>query len=166
MYCFFCDTVHCHDIERLLMEQMDCIAFSPRIVQRKWVKGKCTEEVRDFLPGYVFLYTQQPVVEFQSIYRTSGIIRLLGDREAGYCLAGEDKQFAEMLYAYQGVIGILKAYTVGDRIRLAAEPLSGYEGEVIRVDRRKGRAQIRICFDKKEMKIWAGFDLIDKISEQ
>ena len=43
--------------------------------------------------------------------------------------------------------------------------MPGYEGEVVRVDRRKGRAQVLIHFDKKEIKLWVGFDLISKASD-
>ena len=78
-------------------------------------------------------------------------MRLLGRREEGYRLSGEDERFANMLLANQGVIGILKAYEVGDRIRLTGEALPGYAGEVIKVDRRKGRAQVLIHFDDKEV---------------
>ena len=165
-YCLFCNTMKCGSIALLLPKRMAVKAISPRIVQRKWVKGKCFEEESDFLPGYVFLYADTPLQEFGALWSVDGVLRLLGRKEEGYRLAGEDKAFADMLYANEGMIGILKAYEVGDRIRLSAESLPGYEGEVIKVDRRKGRAQILIRFDEKEIKLWAGFDLISKVPEQ
>ena len=151
-------------VAALLPKRIDCRAISPKIIQRKWIKGKCFEEVKDFLPGYVFLYTNDPLREFRVLWSVEGVFKLLGRREEGFLLSDDDARFAEMIYANQGVIGILKAYEVGDRIFLSGEFLPGYEGEVIRVDRRKGRAQILIHFDEREIKLWVGFDLIDKAS--
>ncbi len=164
-YCLFCNSMKSESVALLLPKRIDCRAISPKIIQRKWIKGKCFEEVKDYLPGYVFLYTDDPLREFRVLWSVEGVFRLLGKREEGFLLCGEDARFADMLYANQGVIGILKAYEVGDRIFLTGDSLPGYEGEVVRVDRRKGRAQVLIHFDKKEIKLWVGFDLISKASD-
>lgn len=164
-YCLFCNSMKSGSVASLLPKRIDCRAISPKIIQRKWIKGKCFEEVKDYLPGYVFLYTDAPLREFRALWSVEGVFRLLGRQEEGFLLSGEDARFAEMIYANQGVIGILKAYEVGDRIFLTGESLPGYAGEVVRVDRRKGRAQVLIHFDEKEIKLWVGFDLIDKASE-
>ena len=164
-YCLFCNTTKCEAIAALLPKRIGGSAISPKIVQRKWIKGQCVEEVRDYLPGYVFLYTDTPLQEYRMLWSVDGVLRLLGRAEDGYRLTGEDECFASMLYAKEGMIGILKAYEVGDRIRLAAESLPGYTGEIVKVDRRKGRAQVLIRFDEKEIKLWAGFDLIERAPE-
>ena len=148
-----------------LSERTGCRAISPKIVQRKWVKGKCMEEVNDFLPGYVFLYTDEPIRDFRTLWTVEGVLRLLGRREEGYLLSGGDLRFANAVYVNDGVIGFFKAYEEGDRIRLADESLPGYEGDIIKVDRRKGRALIVIRFDNKEVRMWIGFDLIKKVPE-
>ncbi len=164
-YCLFCHSIKCESIALLLPQRMACRAISPKIVQRKWVKGSCIEEVKPYLPGYVFLYTDAPLSELAPLRSLDGVLRLLGREEEGYRLDSEDERFAHMLYANQGVIGILKAYEAGDRIRLTAGALPGYEGDILKVDRRKGRAQVLIRFDEKELKLWVGFDLMDTTSE-
>lgn len=161
-YCLFCNTIKSESVASLLPKRMDCRAISPKIIQRKWIKGQCFEEIKDYLPGYVFLYTDEPLRDFRALWSVEGVLRLLGRREEGYLLNGDDAHFADMLYTNHGVIGILKAYEVGDRIVLAGESLPGFEGEVIRVDRRKGRAQVLIHFDEREIKLWVGFNLIRK----
>lgn len=160
-YCLFCNTTKCRSIASLLPKRFACRAIFPQLVQRKWVKGGCCQEVRDLLPGYVFLYAEEPLWAYDEVRAVDGVLRLLGRQEDGYRLSGEDERFAQMLLKNDGVIGILSAYAVGDRIRLTAESLPGYEGEILKVDRRKGRAQILIRFDEKEIKLWVGFDLID-----
>ena len=84
----------------------------------------------------------------------------LGERREGYLLGGDDRRFAEMLYDNGGTIGILKAYEEGDRVKLSRDAFGGFEGEIIRLDRRKGRAQIRYTFDQTEYKVWVGYELM------
>lgn len=159
-YCLFCKTPRCASIASLLSNRPGYSAISPKLVQRKWVKGSCVEEVRDLLPGYVFVYTEEPLEAYDALRALDGVLRLLGRSEDGYRLDGEDERFARMLHDNGGVIGILRAFEAGDRIRLAADALPGYEGEIIQVDRRKGRAQVLIRFDEREIRLWVGFDLI------
>ena len=52
-YCLFCATVKCEAIALAIRQKFGYTAFSPSIIQRKWVKGKCFEEKRAYLPGYV-----------------------------------------------------------------------------------------------------------------
>ena len=160
-YCIFCNTVKCDLVAAAIRQKFGYTAFSPKIVQRKWVKGECFEEVRPYLPGYVFLYTQQPLTEFREIRMMEGVGRYLGERDDGYQLQGEDRSFAEMLYAHDGTIGIMKAYKEGDRVKLARDMLGDFEGEIIRLDRRKGRAQLQYNFDGNSYKVWVGYELIE-----
>ena len=67
-----------------------------------------------------------------------------------------------VLYDMDGTLGILKAYQEGDRVKLDSHLYHGFEGEIIRLDRRKGRAQIRFDFDGREQKVWVGYDLMEK----
>ena len=159
-YCLFCNTTRCERVASLLSLEPGLRAISPKIVQRRWVQGVCRQETIHLLPGYVFVYAEQPLSTVDGLRAVDGVLRILGRQEEGYRLSGEDRRFAQMLLERDGVIGILRAYEVGDRIRLAVRSLPGYEGEILRVDRRKGRAQVLLRFDEKEIKLWVGFDLI------
>ena len=161
-YCFFCSTVKCQLVSTAIRQKFGHVAFSPKIVQRKWVKGSCREEVRDYLPGYVFVYAKRPIDDFREIRAMEGVLRALGQRDDDYQLTGNDRRFADMLYAHDGTIGIMKAYREGDRVKLAKEMLGGFEGEIIRLDSRKGRAQIQYNFDGGTYKVWVGYELIEE----
>ena len=160
-YCLFCVTVKCEMIASAIRQKFGYKAFSPRIVQRKWIKGECHEEIRPYLPGYVFVYSEEPITEFREIRMMEGVGRYLGERKDGYQLKGDDRSFAEMLYGRDGVIGIMKAYKEGDRVKLAKNMLGDFEGEIIKLDRRKGRAQLQYTFDGNSYKVWVGYELID-----
>lgn len=160
-YCFFCNTVKCALVAAAIQQKFGYTAYSPKIVQRKWVKGDCHEEVKDYLPGYVFVYTQAPIEDFREIKIMEGVLRFLGQRDDGYQLVGDDRRFAEMLRANGGTIGIMKTYREGDRVKLAKDMLGGFEGEIVKLDKRKGRAQIEYNFDGTCYKVWVGYEMIE-----
>ena len=54
-----------------------------------------------------------------------------------------------------------KAYSEGDRVKLAREMMGDFEGEIVRLDRRKGRAQIQYNFDGTTYKVWVGYEMIE-----
>ena len=160
-YCLFCDTVKCEEVVESIRRRFGWRAIHPKIVQRKWVKGTAYEEIKTLLPGYIFVYTDESVEYPRNTFRLDNVIRVLGDKELNYTLVGDDLRFAMMLYQCDGTIGILKAYQEGDRVRLAEGALGGIEGEIIRLDRHKGRAQIQYQFAGAVYKTWVGYDLID-----
>lgn len=160
-YCIFCATAKCDMIAAAIRQKFGYTAYSPRIVQRKWVKGACLEEVKPYLPGYVFMYSENPVTQFREICMMEGVGRCLGQRDEGYRLQGEDRSFAEMLYANDGIIGIMKTYREGERVRLARGMLGDFEGEIIKLDRRKGRALLQFSFDGNSYKVWVGYEMIE-----
>lgn len=160
-YCLFCDTVKCEAVVELIERKYDYRAVSPKIVQRKWVKGTAYEEVKTLLPGYVFVYAEGEIEFPRAAFRLDNVIRVLGDADANFALVGDDLKFARMLYDCGGTIGILKAYQEGERVRLVEGALGGIEGEIIRLDRHKGRAQIQYQFAGAAYKTWVGYDLIE-----
>ena len=160
-YCLFCATVKCELIASAIRQRFDLNAYSPRIVQRKWIKGACFEEEKPYLPGYVFVCSEEPIENFIEIRRMEGVLRCLGQRDEGYRLQGSDLQFARMLYENDGVIGIMKTYREGDRVKLAKHMLGGFNARIIKLDPRKGRAQLQYDFDGTSYKVWVGYDMID-----
>ncbi len=159
-YCLFCNTNRCTQIASEIRKQFGLTAFSPKIIQRKWVKGKCYEETTNYLQGYVFVYSDTPIQTFREIKQIDGVLRFLGEKETGYVLHHDDQRFAEMIFANQGRIGIFKAFEIGNRVYLTKESLAGLEGEIVKLDRRKGRAQVEFRFDSRSFRIWVGFNLV------
>ena len=160
-YCVFCVTVKCDMIASAIRQKFGFTAFSPKIVQRKWIRGECHEEIKPFLPGYVFIYTDEPLSQFREIRMMEGVGRWLGERERDYQLQGDDLKFAEMLHGHGGTIGIMKTYREGDRVKLAKGMMGDFEGEIIKLDRRKGRAQLQYNFDGSTYKVWVGYEMIE-----
>ena len=157
-YCLFCETQKCATIANLIERTMDIRCFSPIIVQRKWVKGVCEEQRHDWLPGYVFLYTEEPM---NQPIRIPGIIRKLGDGE----LKNEDLAFANMLYDHNGVMGTIQLTEVGQYCTVNDPLWQKMEGKVIKIDRGRKRCCVEFNFDNIKRTVWLGYELIKPKNE-
>lgn len=149
------------EVAQKLRRTTGTTVICPKIIQRKWVKGQAFELPREYLPGYLFLYSETPLENPTGLQREQFVMRCLGAPDTDYQLQGGDLAFAEMLYNNGGTIGILKAYKEGDRVKLVEGALGRFEGEIIKLDRPKGRAQIQYQFDGAVYKTWVGFDMIE-----
>ena len=153
-YCLYCRTQDCRIIAReleLAYEDVKCIY--PQIVQRKWVKGRCTEEIHNWLQGYIFLYSE---TKLERRYDIPGVIRVLGNDE----LKGENLAFAQMLLEHDGVVGTVRLIEVGDRCTIDDPLWRHLQGTVIKIDRGRKRCCIDITFDDAHRSIWVGYELI------
>lgn len=159
-YCVFCNTLKRERLGEAIRLRLGVEVVVPKIVQRKWVKGKAVEVVHDYLPGYLFLYAEAPVEDFGFLFHLEDVYRVLGERENGHCLTGSDLAFARMMHDCGGTIGVLKTCRIGDRVRMAEGAMGGVDGEIIRLDRR-GRALVRFSFDGANIQSWVAIERID-----
>ena len=152
-YCLFCETQQCRLIAALIERQYGCRAIAPEIIQRKWVRGVPTEARHDWLPGYVFVYTDEPSLPG---FDLRGIIRRLGEGE----LTGKDRAFADMILAQGGVMGTLRVVRVGDRCRVADPLWKDMDGVITRMDRNRRRCCVTFTFDGLVRNVWLGCELV------
>lgn len=153
-YCLFCETQRCGQIATIIEKDFGFQCIFPQIVQRKWIKGKLTEEMHDWLPGYLFLYTEQPIPVMP---RITGIIRCLGNGE----LKGRDFEFARKLQLGKGIMGNVSLIQEGSRCRIKDVAWEELQGEVIKMDRERRRCCIQFVFDNSVRKIWVGYEIVD-----
>ena len=164
VYCVFCNTLKRCQLAEAIRQLLGVEAVVPKIVQRKWVKGKAFEDVHDYLPGYLFIYADAPLTNLAPLFRLEDVYRVLGERDNGYCLTSSDLAFARMLHDCGGTIGVLKTYKEGDRVKLAEGTMGGVNGEIIKLDRR-GRALVRFGFDGAAIQSWVAIEMIEGSAE-
>lgn len=157
-YCLFCETQRCRLIAEYISRYYGYPCFSPQIIQRKWIKGTLTEETHQWLPGYVFLYTDDEIVPRFDI---KGIIRCLGNSE----LKGPDLAFAEMIYQQNGIIGTIPLIREGDRCSISDPAWTEMAGRVIKIDRGRKRCCVEFEFDGVIRTVWAGYEYTDSRPE-
>lgn len=134
-------------------------AFSPQIVRRQRKKGENIELMFDLLPGYVFVYSSQPLKELSHL-KVDGVIRLLGSPDNGYCLVEEDRLFALNLLERNGLIDVLNLLRVGDTVTISDELFLGHQGKVVQIDYRKQRAKVLFEFSGVSWNCWVACNLV------
>ncbi len=152
-YCLFCETQNCKTIAEYITRNYEYRCIYPQIIQRKWVKGISMEEGHDWLPGYLFLYTNNKIIPRFDI---KGIIRCLGNGE----LTGGDLSFAEMILRQDGTMGIIPLIEEGERCRINDPAWEDIQGKVIKMDRGRKRCCVEYEFDDVKRTIWAGYEII------
>ena len=135
IYCLFCLTAHVPAIRKILESAFSCTVLQASILQRKWVKGSSTDESHDYLPGYLFIYSDEPLTDLYQITRMEGVIRFLRyESEDGYEIRGNDRTFAESILATKGLISYVPVYQEGDRLTVKNGLFQGQRAEIKKVD--------------------------------
>ena len=153
-YCLFCETQRCRIIADFISKNYGYHCLSPQIIQRKWIKGISTEEKHDWLPGYLFLYSDEKIVPR---FEISGIIRCLGNKE----LSGQDLAFAEMIFHRNGIIGNIPLIREKDRYIVSDPAWGKVSGRVIKIDRERKRCCVEYEFDGIVRTLWAGYEYLE-----
>ena len=153
-YCLFCETQRCRRIAQLIEQTTGIRTISPIILQREW-KGKEYHEVpRNWLPGYIFLYSDEPLIpRFEFI----GIIRWVGKGE----LTGSDLEFAKTLYDQGGIMGTIRLAEEGDRCIVNDPIWEKMQGTIVKLDRGRKRCCVEFEFDQQKRTVWVGYDLVE-----
>ncbi len=162
VYCLFCRTQRCARIACLLEARGVKRAFSPRILLKQRVEGKNVHRERDLLPGYVFLFHEEPLAGWDMFSGIDGIIRRVGQADQGYEMEGPDRAFALSLLEKNGRIGAMKLTEAGEKVRLADPLFDGSEGVVTRIDYRKERARVDFRFEGNACHTWVAIEDIRK----
>ena len=158
-YCLFCETQKCQTITTLIEHTTGIRCIFPQIIQRKWIKGHCEEKRHPWLPGYIFLYSEEPITES---LRFPGVIRLLGNGE----LQNEDLAFSNMLYERDGILGTIQLAEVGQHCTINDPLWQKMDGKIIKIDRGRKRCCIEFEFDQARRTVWLGYSLIQLSEEE
>lgn len=134
--------------------------LSPVRVRIRRRGDTAAEETVALFPGYLF-FRAEASFPAQRLAGHEDVYRLLENGSDGWPLQGRDRELAETFFNTGGVIGLSRVYYEGDRIRVSEGFLKDYEGQITRVNRRSGTAQIKLDFDGRELTLWLGFELLD-----
>ncbi len=129
--------------------------------------GVWRDSVAPIFPGYVFLQAEAVEPEtYWSLRGVRGFIRFLRDNQDIQPLGPRDREILLHFLGYGEIVQ--RSRVVFDeqrRIRVISGPLKGLEGRVVKVDRRKGRARVRLELYEDSFFIDFGFDSIEPARE-
>lgn len=158
--CIFCRTGY----EKALVQELsqnlaDAEFLVGQKKSRRRISGKMIEETVIMFPGYVFLRTCKEI-DTAKLKEWPNVLKLLSNSDGDWQLTGDDLKFAEWLFSQGGVIGFSDALVVGEKLKIRRGPLMGYEGQIIKVNRRFQNCLVVMKFEHREFKVWLGYDLI------
>ena len=164
-YCLFCVTQRCRVIAKLMEIRGVKRAFSPQIIRKQRKKGENLRKRFDLLPGYVFLYSEERLMDYTLFCGMDGVIRRVGKTEKGYELGGPDYDFAMQLYEKDGLVKSMELYQDGNEVRLMDTLFDGCEGKIVKIDYKKERAKVEFVFDNNCSSTWVALEEVEQLNK-
>lgn len=157
-FCIQCKCGHENKLKNLIMELVPGTFVTPVMQQQHRSQNGVKSLINKLmLPGYLFLYSDEPP-PFDRILRIEQIYRFLRyDGSYSFLLSGDDKSFANWLYNHDGLLGVSKAISVGDETRIIEGPLKDHVGTVHKIDRHNRNICLSITFDSATRLVWLPF---------
>jgi transcriptional antiterminator NusG len=125
--------------------------------------GIWRDSLAPVFPGYLFV--QAPRVDtdlYASLRRSPGFLRFLPSNDNIVALGQKDQQMLSHFLAFGEVVDkSMVTFDENRRIRVVSGPLKGLEGRIIRVDRRKGRARVKLELYEDSFEIDFGFEALE-----
>jgi transcriptional antiterminator NusG len=139
------------------------MAFFPRRCLTERRKGKLLTVEAPLFAGYIFIEsdgTLSPEL-YHRLKVLPGFFHLLGPQGTLSELQGSDLELVRRFLGFGQVLQTSQVYfDENQRIRVVSGPMVGMEGQVISVDRRKGRAKIQLDFDHRPFTISLAFEVM------
>ncbi|MNW34019.1 hypothetical protein D3C74_109860 [compost metagenome] len=133
--------------------------LAPRRMLRERQQGNIKEVSRFLFPGYVFAYTLLDNESYYKMVDTDGVIDVLG-RPAPTPVPIKEMAHVLKWCGENELIGVSKVHD-GDWITVIDGPLKHMEGQIIRVDRRKSRARVRLTLFGEPKEIDFSIEMIE-----
>jgi len=125
--------------------------------------GEWKDSLAPVFPGYLFLQAEDvnPTL-FSTLKQAPGFVRFLLSNDNITPLGKKDQELLSHFLSFGEIVDRSLAYfDENRRIRILAGPLKGLEGKIIKVDRRKGRAKVKLEMYEDSFAIDFGFDSLE-----
>ena len=126
-------------------------------------RGIWVETLAPIFPGYLFIETMEISPElYIKLKPIPGFLRFLQSNENIEPLSeGDEKLLLHFLSFGQVIEKSVVYFDEGKRIRVKSGPLKELEGKIVKVDRRKGRAKVKLDMFENSFLIDFGFEALE-----
>lgn len=140
----------------------------PRRILREKKAGKIREREKSLYPGYLFFRTEEDSPsafmksgEFHLLVRMRGLSRFLPDNAHPLPLPEEEARLLRTVLRKGDLLPVSEvSFDENQRIVVKSGPLKGLEGAIVKVDRRKQRARVRMDLYEESHLIDFSFNII------
>ena len=142
----------------------EAVFFWPRRSLRIRRAGKWRDTLAPIFPGYIFLEIEKIAPSlYWAVRRIPGFHRFLKSNQNIVPLTESDTRTLGSLLFHGEVVGkSIVDFDENNRIRVLEGPLRGLEGQIVKVDRRKGRVKVKLDLYDEAHTVDFGFTSIEK----
>ena len=152
--CLFCRTGAETTIAGYINQTItDVEAVAPTRTRRKTVAGKAVEDQVQLLPGYIFFRAESDE-PLPLLTRITNVLKLLEYDNLSWELTGGDREFADFLFD-NDLLQPPHVTFIDGRLHVEEGFLYGHDDAVLRVNRRKKTAEVRLEIDR--LAFWIGY---------
>mgnify|MGYP002536027043 CR=1 FL=1 len=145
--CLFCRTGAEAVIGSYINQTMVNVeAVAPTRTRRKTIAGKVIEDQVQLLPGYLFFRTETDE-QITQLTRITNVLKLLEYDNLSWELTGSDREFADFLFD-NDLFQPPHVTFIDRKLHFEDGFLYGHDDAVLRVNRRKKTAEIRLVIDR------------------
>lgn len=138
-----------------------CTSIVPRRILTERKQGKKYKIEKVMFKGYVFINIEMNDKYYHKLKDISYVIKILGEDYRYSKISEEEMDLILKLTKYSEVIDYSKIYMKNSKVIVKAGPLTGMEGIIKKIDKRKNRATILINCMGEMKKIDLGVEFID-----
>ncbi|MFP4329367.1 MAG: antiterminator LoaP [Spirochaetaceae bacterium] len=130
------------------------------VIRKRGVRRKV---LAPLFPGYIFIETEAITPELvRNLRSATGFLRILDSVAHPKPLAGDDLELVRHFLGFGEVVKESKVtFSEESRIEVIEGPLKGLEGRIVKVDKRKGRAKVRLDLYKDSFLVDLGFEILN-----
>ncbi len=130
--------------------------------------GKTREELAAIFPGYVFIESEELTAQdYWAIRRVPGFFRFLKSNHNVQPLSEQDQRLLVHFLSFGEIVDKSKvAFDENQRIEVLEGPLKGLEGRIVKVDKRKGRAKVKLDMYDESFLVDFGFQSMQRLPGQ
>jgi len=154
---------------RLLSRLQDRQLYIPKRVLDIRRRGKIKREASPVFPGYAFIESEDLLKDLDAYWevrKTPGFIRFLGDNISPTPLTDKDIRLLRHFISFGEYADTSKVtFDENDRIVVLEGPLKGLEGQIVKVNRRKGRAKVALDICNAGFLIDFGFTAVERVTD-
>ncbi|MDQ2085667.1 antiterminator LoaP [Herbivorax sp. ANBcel31] len=165
-YALFVNANSEEKVKKILEKEIgdDYSIIIPKRKLRERKGGKWHFVKRKLFPGYVLLRGTLSLEDYYYLKTVPGILKPLKSEDKVLTIDENELEALRILIdKKENIIGISTVYKENDVIKIIDGPLTGFEGKIVSVNGRKGRAKVRLDFLNEERIVELGVELVDKI---
>lgn len=157
-------------IEKILNESIYKRCIYPTRRMKKKIRGEWRDVTEKLVPGYIFIFTEEPLRVYSELKKIPLLTKLLG-REGGNFVKLDNKEikWLEILMANtkgngSAEVGLSQVgFTEGDEVQIISGPLTDLVGYVKKINLHKRQAELEVEFMGRKMDIYLGIEFTEKI---